>query len=240
MKEDLSMPIAAPFFGSPPLHYVDAKVFLALFFATEESLEKILPDPLRPSEMRLAGLLFGEMPCKETGLFMETGMLVQCMFDNPDTGEDEIGVYFPHNYVDTDIAMAMGREVWGYPRKLAEIKMEWSGETLVATTKRGGTTILKATCELVDEGEWIDSGPNVNVKVIPDAKGEGYDAAYITATDTTYDVKQGRSGEVDIEFQDGPSDVLSIVEMESPMIGLYFDTDIMVPKSRVVIPLKDL
>ena len=231
------MPLASPLYGRPPLHYVDAKLLLALFIATEESIEKILPDPLQPSEMRLAGLMFGEQPCKETGPFMESGILVQCMFDNPETGEDEIGVHFPFNYVDTDVAMAMGREIWGYPRKLANVAMDWKGDTLVATTTRNGAPLFKATCTLTDEGEWIDSGPNVNVKLIPDALGTGYDASYVTVADTAYDVKSGRSGDVEVEIFDGPNDVLSIIEIESPMIGLYFNTDIMVPKPRLVLPL---
>ncbi|MHA1959693.1 MAG: acetoacetate decarboxylase family protein [Candidatus Thorarchaeota archaeon] len=238
MKEGYSVPLADPLYGQPPLHYVDAKVFLALFFATEESLEKILPHPLRPSEMRMAGLMFGEMPCKETGAFMESGLLVQCMFDNPDTGEDEIGVHFAHNYVDTDVALAMGREVWGYPRKLADISMKWKGDKLVGKTVRHGATLFKATCTFTDEGEWIDSGPNVNVKRIQNASGDGFDSSYISAADLKYDVKNGRSGEVEIEFQDGPHDKVTIVEMESPMIALYFDTDILVPKARVIIPMK--
>jgi acetoacetate decarboxylase len=234
VKEGISTPLLTPLYPGPPYHYVDAKVFLALFNPTEESIRNLLPPPLRPSQMPLAGLLFAEQPCKEAGTFMESGMLVQCMFDNPDTKEEEVGVYFCYNYVDTDVAQAAGREIWGYPRKRAEISLDWKKDTLVATTKRSGTTILKATCTLNDEGEWIDSGPNINIKMIPSVTGIGYDLAAITAAYLKYDIKKGRSGDVEVEFHNGPHDDFSMVVIESNMIGLYFDCDILVPAGKIV------
>jgi acetoacetate decarboxylase len=234
VKEGMSTPLLSPLYPGPPYHYVDAKLFLALFNPTEASIKALLPPPLRPSQMPLAGLLFAEQPCKETGTFMESGMLVQCMFDNPKTKEEEVGVYFCYNYVDSDIAQAAGREIWGYPRKRAEISLDWKKDTIIATTEREGMTILKATCKLADEGEWIDSGPNINVKMIPSVTGKGYDLGVITAAYLTYDVKKGRSGDVEVELQNGPNDDFSKVILESNMIGLYFDCDILVPEGKIV------
>ncbi len=237
MTDLIGTPLTSPLYPRPPYHYLDANLFLALFTATEESLQAMLPDPLRPSEMQLAGLLFAEQPCKEAGTFMESAIIVQCMFDNPESGEEEIGVYFANGFVDTDVALAAGREFWGYPRKLANIALNWDGDTLTATTARGGKTLLKAVCTFTDEGEWIDSGPNVNVKLIPKANGEGYDLAQLVVADLKYDIKSGRSGDVEIELADGPNDKMTAIKIESPMIGLYFITDITVPLARAIIPL---
>jgi acetoacetate decarboxylase len=184
--------------------------------------------------MPLAGLMFGEMPCKETGTFMETGLLVQCIFDNPETKEEEVGVYFSFNYVDTDVAQASGREIWGYPRKLADISLKWKGDTITGAAKRDDTTLWKATCKMDDEGEWIDSGPNINAKVIPSVTGKGFDLAVLTATYTEYTIKNGRSGEVELEIQSGPRDNLDSIKIDTPMIGQYFDCDILVPDGKII------
>ena len=239
MPEKYSTPLSSPLYSNPPYHYVDAKIFIALFYPSESSLKKLLPSPLRPSQLPLATLLFGEQPCKEIGTFMESGVLAQCLFDNKEKGEEEVGVFFSHNYVDTDKALAAGREIWGYPRKLANIEMDWKGDTLTASTSRDGTTLLKATCTFDEEGEWIDSGPNVNVKMIPNVTGQGVDIAALTAAYTVYTVKNGRSGDVTIEIQSGPNDDFSMIEIESEMIGLYFDTDILVPPGNIITELKD-
>jgi len=238
VKEGIGTPILSPLYPKPPYHYIDAKLFLALFTPTEDSIRAILPEPLRPSQMPLAGLLIAEQPCKETGTFMEAGMLVQCLFDNPETKEEEVGVHFAYNYVDTDIAQAAGREIWGYPRKRADISLKWKGDMLTGKVVRDRVTLLKATCTFEDDGEWIDSGPNINVKMVPSVTGNGYELAVLTAAYLKYDVKNGRSGEVKIEFNNGPQDDFSKVEVESSFIGLYFDCDITVPPGKNVGEIK--
>ncbi len=237
MTKGESTPLLTPTYPRPPYHYVDARLFLALFNPPEDAIQDLLPAPLRPSQMPLAGLMFGEMPCKETGTFMETGLLVQCIFDNPETKEEEVGVYFAYNYVDTDVAQASGREIWGYPRKLADISLKWKGDTITGAAKRDDTTLWKATCKMDDEGEWIDSGPNLNAKVIPSVTGKGFDLSVLTAAYLEYTIKNGRSGEVEFEIKSGPRDNLDPVKIETPMIGLYFDCDILVPEGKIIADL---
>ncbi|MHA1770177.1 MAG: acetoacetate decarboxylase family protein [Candidatus Thorarchaeota archaeon] len=234
MKEHFSTPLTSPLYPPPPYHYDDARLFLALFYAPEESLASILPAPLRPPDMPLMALLFAEQPCRETGIFTEGSILAQCIFDNPESGEEEVGVYFVHDWVNTDVALAAGREIWGYPRKIAETSLELEGDTLVATVVRDGMTLLKATCKLEEEGEWIDSGPNINVHLIPEASAEGHVVAEVTAAYLEYAIKSGRSGDVEIEIQNGPRDELSAIKVDGTMVGLYFDTDIVVPPGKVI------
>lgn len=238
MTKGESAPLLSPTYPMPPYHYIDAKLFLALFNPPEDAIQDLLPAPLRPSQMPLAGFMFGEMPCKETGTFMESGMLIQCVFDNPETKEEEVGVYFALNYVNTDVALTAGREIWGYPRKLANISLGWKGDTITGKVVRDKTTIYKASCTMEDEGAWMDSGPNINAKVIPSPSGEGYDLAVLTAGYLEYTIKNGRSGDVKIQFQSGPRDDLSLVKIETPMIGQYFDCDIMLPPAKKVADLK--
>ncbi|MFW9793436.1 MAG: acetoacetate decarboxylase family protein [Candidatus Thorarchaeota archaeon] len=238
MTKGESTPLLSPTYPGPPYHYIDSRLFLAMFNPPEDSIQALLPPPLRPSQLPLAALMFGEMPCKEAGTFMESGLLVQCIFDNPETKEEEVGVFFATNYVDTDVAMAGGREIWGYPRKLAKISLNWRKDTITGKVVRDKTTIYKAVCKMEDEGAWIDSGPNINAKVIPSPSGQGYDLAVLTAAYNEYAIKNGRSGEVRIEINGGPRDDYSPVKIETPMIGQYFDCDMVVPPAKVVGALK--
>jgi acetoacetate decarboxylase len=110
MGDEFSTPFTSPFYPKPPLHYIDAKLFLALFNATEESLQKLLPESLRPTDMGLTAILHAYQPCKETGPFMESALLIQCIYENPDTGEEDVGLYFSNAFANTDVAIAVGRE----------------------------------------------------------------------------------------------------------------------------------
>ena len=184
--------------------------------------------------MGLTAILHGYQHCKETGPFMESALLIQCIYENPDTGEEDVGLYFSNAFANTDVAIAVGREVWGYPRKYAKISMKWKGDTLVPTTQRGGEVLMRASCTFDDEGDLIDSGPNINLKLIPSADAAGIDFAAITAAHLVYDVKTARSGDVEVELFKGGYDDLTLVEMVNPMIGLHFDTDITVPPAKII------
>jgi acetoacetate decarboxylase len=83
MSERFSTPLKSPLYPPPPYNYKNAKWFLALFNPTVSSIEEILPEPLRPSQLPLAAILTGLQPCVEAGTFTESALLVQCMFDNP-------------------------------------------------------------------------------------------------------------------------------------------------------------
>ncbi|MEM2143165.1 MAG: acetoacetate decarboxylase family protein, partial [Candidatus Thorarchaeota archaeon] len=122
----------------------------------------------------------------------------------------------------------------GFPRKMARTEMEWDGDTLRARTIRNDAVIMSATCTFTDSGEWIDSGPAVNVKIMPSVTGEGNDIDVITIADLEYRIKSGRSGDVQVTIQGCPDDDMSMIHVESTMIGLYFDTDILVPPGRVI------
>ena len=128
--------------------------------------------------------------------------------------------------------------MFGSTRKLADISMKWKKDRLEAQVVRDGVTLIKTGCTLDDEGAWIDSGPNINLKMIPNVTGKGYDIAVLNAAYLVYDIKNGRSGEVEIEFNNGPNDIFEGVSIESTMIGLYFDTDITVPEGNKIAKFK--
>ena len=116
--------------------------------------------------------------------------------------------------------------------------MEWDGDRLIAETKRDGIALFRAECEFNDEGAWIDSGPNINVKLIPSVTGEGHDLAVLNAAHLTYDIQDGRSGDVEITINSGPKDDLSMIEIESTMIGLFFNCHITVPVGKAIAKLE--
>ncbi|TFG13599.1 hypothetical protein EU537_05945 [Candidatus Thorarchaeota archaeon] len=238
MESSFSSPLNNPLYPPPPYHYENARLSLSLFYPSEGSVQSLLPTPLKPSQLPLMALLVAEQPCKETGTFMEAGVLVQCMFDNPDSGQEDVGVYFAQNFVDSDIALAAGREIWGYPRKLANISLDLKGDILSTKVIRNGTLLIETTCELSDEGEWIDSGPNINAKVIPKTDGTGHSISSLTAAYLTYDIKNGRSGDVEINIHGTPENGLDAIEIESSMIGLYFECDMIVPAAKEIANLE--
>jgi acetoacetate decarboxylase len=94
-----------------------------VFWETKlEIIEKILPPPLEPPEFPLAHAFVANYPETNFGLpYLESALFVRCKFK----GED--GGYCLAMHLDgpgKDLAMAAGREIVGFPKKLANISFK--------------------------------------------------------------------------------------------------------------------
>ena len=73
------------------------------------------------------------------GPYDEFIMLIPCLY------KGEMYVYNPLIYVTTDEAMASGREVGGYPKKIADIRMEQFGNEWRLSFSRAGERLISAS-----------------------------------------------------------------------------------------------
>jgi acetoacetate decarboxylase len=103
--------------------------------------------------------------------YMEGGVVVPVRYG------DLRGGHVLYEYVTTDDAMAGGREVWGYPKKLAEVTFAESGSgEVAATVSRLGRTLIDARFRPAEVA--VDKPllhPRIQVKRIPRADGKGFD-----------------------------------------------------------------
>jgi hypothetical protein len=61
------------------------------------------------------------------------------------------GSCFVQHYVTSDMALMCGREFFGYPKLLGEVKMTWKEDRFRCITKRRGKRILTISGEITDE-----------------------------------------------------------------------------------------
>jgi acetoacetate decarboxylase len=98
---------------------------------------------------------------------------------------DLVGGHVLYEYVTTDDAMAGGREVWGYPKKMAEVTFEEGADGRIETTiSRRGNRLLEACFRPADVTfEKPVLHPRIQVKRIPRADGRGFDVDQIIRND---------------------------------------------------------
>jgi acetoacetate decarboxylase len=79
--------------------------------------------------------------------------------------------------LDNDIAMIAGREIWGIPKKLAEVTIEWHREIFVGKVERpAGVPICTVTAQLGDavpEGNAIRPTAGACLRQIPSPEENG-------------------------------------------------------------------
>jgi acetoacetate decarboxylase len=78
------------------------------------------------------------------GDYTETGQVIPVRFKTKDSVVQE-GGYVHAMYLDDDAPIAGGREIWGFPKKLASPKIAHEGDVVVCTLHYGSVLCVSAT-----------------------------------------------------------------------------------------------
>lgn len=202
MSEPVSMPWSAPVFPPPPHSWHGVRSVLVPFDPDPGGVERALPPALEPlpGPGIVALLSYGWGANVRIRPFNEAVVLVPARCDGTE------GNYVPFIYVTTDEALIPGREAAGWPKKLADITWERSGERIEVAVARWGETLL-AFEGVVAAGEgpagpggtgaagWLEllaaAGlrPTFNYKLIP---GPGHEIEVEEVTSTSLEVLPSR------------------------------------------------
>ncbi|MFX1325483.1 MAG: acetoacetate decarboxylase family protein [Promethearchaeota archaeon] len=166
---DYSMPRHNGIFPPPPIEYKNARALLLVFQCAENIKKSYLPPELKSIENGFDNLLVLEYPETSIGPYNEALILLNCSYNN------KPGVFVFSIYVDDDVALTAGREIWGIPKKLAKIKLsQIKGNNIEGKVTRKGFTILDVSAEIMEEEPGLDPKgifenlPFYNLKLIPD------------------------------------------------------------------------
>lgn len=123
--------------------FTGAEILAAVFRTDPSVLAQILPRPLRPPANPLALTFVAHYPQTSFGtVYNEAALFVQAEY------RGRSGMYCLSMPVDDDMAMAGGREAFGYPKKMAEsISLETVGSKVIGSAVRKGTEILRIEAE---------------------------------------------------------------------------------------------
>lgn len=150
-----AMPVDAPLYPNPPFYYKDAKAISIQYETDQDAVLNLLPDALEIDGTATATVMFIEYPFSTLGPYEETILGINCTF------KGEPRFYIPHIVLNGDAPFAGGREIYGYPKKLATIEISEEGDALVGKMERpAGHLICSAGFR-----------PEVPVEIPDEAKG---------------------------------------------------------------------
>jgi acetoacetate decarboxylase len=121
---------------------------LEVFWETKpEIVERLLPPPLEPSDRPIVFAYTAIFGKTNFGIatYKESAVFLLCKY------KGEAGSYCLSMPVDHDIAMALGREMFGYPKKIATIHLEKSKGKAVGWTERHGIRINEMKASFLRE-----------------------------------------------------------------------------------------
>ncbi len=134
-----AMPLTNPSYPRGPYRFVNREYLIITYRTDMEALRAVVPEPLQITDP-IVKYEFIRMP-DSTGFgnYTESGQVI------PVTLNGMAGGFVHSMYLDDDAPIAGGREIWGFPKKLATPKLRADKDTLVGTLDYGSIRVANGT-----------------------------------------------------------------------------------------------
>jgi len=193
-----SMPADAPAYQSPPFYYRGTRSIAVAFETDADAAAEALPAPLTVADPATAVLSFYEYPWTTFGPYNE--VILSLLVEH----KGRPMTYIMHIAVTTEPPMLAGREIWGFPKKLAQIEFKSERDMIYGTLERpAGVRLASAIVRPERPSPNGHSGgtPPVSLRLIPSAEQNGKPVcADIIETETQVKVHESWIGSGSIAF----------------------------------------
>lgn len=233
-KQAYAMPLTNPAYPPGPYRFMDREYMIVSYRTDPAALAAVLPAPLVPLEP-VVKYEFIKMP-NSTGFgdYTESGQVIPVRF-----GKEE-GVFVHSMYLDDESPIAGGREIWGFPKKYANPKVEHEGDVIVGKLHYG--SVLCATMTMGFKHRALDPAsivaslqkPNYLIKIMPhvDATPRICELVRYHLQDIT--VKEAWSSPADLQlFNHVVADVAKLPVLEV-LSAVHFVADLTLGLGEVV------
>jgi acetoacetate decarboxylase len=170
-KAAFAMPLHSPSYPVGPYRFIDREYMVITYLTDPEALRRVVPRPLELADP-IVKYEFIRMP-NSTGFgdYTESGQVIPVRFNG------QSGGYVHSMYLDDDPPISGGRELWGFPKKLATPTLKVEHDTLVGTLDFGSVRVAigtmgynHATLPPVDAVRALEE-PGFLLKIIPHVDG---------------------------------------------------------------------
>lgn len=229
-----AMPLTSPAFPRGPYRFTQREFLIITYRTDADALRAVVPEPLQIGEP-LVKFEFIRMP-DSTGFgdYTESGQVI------PVSYQGMAGNYAHAMYLNDHPPIAGGRELWGFPKKLASPRLETEIDTLVGTLDYGKVRIAKATMgykHLLADHAAVLAGlqaPNFLLKIIPHVDGSLRICELVRYYTSEITLKGAWSGPAALELH--PHALAPVAEL--PVLGivsaLHFVADLTLDLGEVV------
>lgn len=198
-----------------------AQMLGILYETGPEIIARLLPAPLEPAAEPWALCYIANFP--ETNLgpgYQEGAIFVRCQY------QGEVGNYCLSMPLDDEARMHNGRNIYGFPKKLAKVGLHREGNKAEGWLERHGIRFVTVRTELttkLDEPP-IKVGPNFLFKYMPAADlGRGFDGPVLLVRQRTeLDYHSFEMGPGEIAFEESPHDPWSEIACRQVIASYFF------------------
>ncbi len=166
-----AMPLTSPAYPPGPYRFINREFLIITYLTIMDRLRRVVPEPLTIDEP-LVKFEFIRMP-DSTGFgdYTESGQVIPVSFSGRKGG------YSHCMFLNDHPPIAGGRELWGFPKKLAEPSLKAEIDELVGTLDYGPVRVATATMGYKHKEANREAvkaalaAPNFLLKIIPHVDG---------------------------------------------------------------------
>ena len=152
------------------------------------------------------------------GSYAEVGIMFPARYG------DIKGASFAGMYVNNVPAICAGRELFGIPKKWAEVTFEKDQHSIFIAVKDKNMVLIEATLTLDDMSKvkTLPADPRLQVRetIMPD--GSGFDTQHVLRMDFNYyELIEKRTGKARLKFGESEGNPLGLLEPHSVNGGIY-------------------
>ncbi len=239
-----SIPAASPSYPRGPYRFINREYFIVTYTSEPQAIREALPEPLEPDGSNSVLYEFIRMPDSSGfGDYTETGIVIPALY------EGEHVNFTAQMYLDCEPPISGGREIWGFPKKLANPKLLVAHDTLTGRLEYAGQPVAIATMGYKHENMAINhetgeadthaiekkmSKTQVNLKLIPHVDGSLAIAQLVAYNLTNISVKGAWSGPARLHLIPHVNAPVADLPVKKVQGGTHFVADLTLPYGRVL------
>ncbi len=233
-----AMPPANPSYPRGPYRFIDREYLIITYETDRDAIRAMVPEPLEPDGSGTVHYEWIAMPDSAGfGSYQESGLVIPCLWQGEPVN------YTAMMFLNDEPPISAGREIWGFPKRWGEPRLEVQTDTLTGTLHYAGERVALGTMAYkyedrlapnpADRGKHLTK-TSVNLKLIPCVTG-ALKVAELVAFNLT---------DVRMQFHySGPARLHLIPHINAPVAdlpvrrvveGRHFKADLTLPYGRVL------
>lgn len=228
-----AMPLFSPAYPCGPYHFHNREYMIITYETDIDILREVVPEPLQVTEPLVKFEIIRMPDSTGFGDYTESGQVIPVQF------KGKHGNYTHAMYLDDHPPIAAGREIWGFPKKLAHPSMCIVQETLMGILDYERMRIATATMGYkyyqLDLGTVKKSMecPNYLLKVIPHVDGKTRICELVEYELTNIVVKGAWTGPAQLELFHHALAPIALLPVKKIVSAAHILTDLILPYGRV-------
>ncbi|MCC5013969.1 MULTISPECIES: acetoacetate decarboxylase [Legionella] len=233
-KNAFAMPFSSPSYPPGPYRFINREFLIVTYETDIDLLREIVPAPLEVVEPLVKFEVIRMPDSTGFGDYTESGQVIPVRY------KGKPGSYTHAMYLDDLPPIVGGREIWGFPKKLAQPRLTVEKETLLGSLDYGCNRIATATMgykyQTLDCKKVAESlvAPCYLLKIIPHVDGTIRICELVEYELTDVIIKGAWTGPAQLELFHHAMAPIAKLPVKKVVNAVHILSDLTLPYGRVV------